>query len=236
MPSFRSIFLLASTALAAFTSAAPTPGGAPTNLNTGNLVGALTSVSDNNIADNSVNNNDVHVLGRRCNCDSIPDLFAHVQVEIDALTGQCQNVVNAGPIVDVNVAVDLVVKIQAILSAALADLQAIVQATVDVKVLLLSEGKLIDIQVCAQIIANVVIAIAACLKLVINACVNIDISAVLSVVAEIGGLLSSLLQIVFSVVADIDVVICGLLKVVVNVLVSVHLDVVVNLLSSVIKL
>jgi hypothetical protein len=186
MVSFKSLFVVAATALAAFASPLPSPaaGDALAVLPARELVvenSALTSRAD------------AAILGGCQNgCGTLAEIIVAVQVDVSVHIKAIQNAVKANAGVDVYVA--LIAKIELVIKAAIGHVQTLPHGT----------------QVDVNVFVSIFVQIIAILKVSVGACGQAH--AVLVIIAQLQVTISIFLKACFSVVSGLDNHFCSLLN------------------------
>jgi len=193
MVSFKSLFVVAATALAAFASPLPGPaaGDALAVLPARELMVESTALTSRA---------DATTLGGCQNgCGTLAEVVAAVQVDVSVHIQAIQHAVDTKA--DVTVIVDLIAKIQVVIKAAIGHVQS------------LPHGTYVDVNVFVSIFVQII----AILKVSVGACGQVHV--LLTIIVQLQVTISIFLQTCFSVVSGLDNHFCSLLdaNVIVNI-------------------
>jgi len=201
MPSLKSLFVLGAAALTVFAFPTPSTGDnglVARNDAMANIAMRGLEVPRAPVVAEEIVKREPEPLAARGGA-TLVDIFADVKVKVQAIADQLDTLTAKGTVkVDVNVLVDIVVKIKAIIDACIVDIKAI--ANLDISVILT-----VQVAVFAKIILDVFVLIIACLQVSVKACVDVDVHLVVDVIAQVDASLSALLQLCFSLVLGLGV-------------------------------
>ncbi|KXN91278.1 hypothetical protein AN958_01489 [Leucoagaricus sp. SymC.cos] len=143
------------------------------------------------------------------------DLAAKVTAEVDVQAA-------------LNLALEGFAHIKGLLTGAVADIEVIVDG--DIGSAFCFEGKVLELKVVAQILADLVLAVVSSLGVAVKACAAVDVKALLAVAVDISGLLAAIIGHALQVNGGILVLLVPLIQPVVQACVALKLTAIIDVL------
>ncbi|KAF5381715.1 hypothetical protein D9615_005577 [Tricholomella constricta] len=245
MPSFRTLFILAATAFAAFSSAAPLDGGKGSSIGQSNNVLPVAAIADGSVHGVTIKDNEVTVIDKRTDAAGIisglerrhdGELLSLCEVLVDVgdkltvVSNRLTVMVTAKVAVEVEVIVGIVAEVKVILAGAVVQVKAIVGHPTEFVLSL--GGKVLAIADVCQLLLTVLTLICAILSCVLRIVGTASVDIVLPLIASVGAVLVELLCVIFTLVDGLHIALQPLLGPVIQVCIALKLEAVVEVLNG----
>ncbi|KAF5381733.1 hypothetical protein D9615_005394 [Tricholomella constricta] len=243
MPSFRTLFVLAATAFAALSSAAPLDTGKASSISqAGNFVPAAAIVNggihDVNIEDNEVTGIDYKrselaaLIDRRHDGElpSLCEVLVDVEAKLTGVSDKLTAIVTAKVAVEVEVVVGIIAEVKTILAGAVIEVKAIVGHPIEFVLSL--GGKVLAIADVCQLLVTVLSLLCAILSCILRIAGTASLEIVFPLIASVGLVLAELLCVIFTLVDGLYIALHPFLGPIIQICLTLKLDAVVEVLQG----